>query len=57
VEDLMILDGISSKIASSIIEYRTAHGNFSDIEDIKKISGIGIIIYRRIKDYISVSNI
>ena len=57
MEDLMILKGVSSKIANRIIEYRDTQGNFSDTEEIKKISGIGTINYRRIKDYITVSNI
>jgi len=43
LDDLMILKGVSSKIANRIIEYRSTQGNFSDIKEIKKISGIGTI--------------
>jgi len=55
IEDLTILEGINSKIANRIIEYRNTQGNFSDIEEIKRIAGIGTTKFRRIKDYITVS--
>jgi len=56
VKDFVLLKGISAKIANKIVEYRIANGNFSHIEEINKVSGIGIIRFRRIKDHISISN-
>jgi len=56
-EDLMILKGISSRIANNIVEYRNTHGNFSHIDEIKKVSGIGKIRFRRIKDYITTADL
>jgi adenylate cyclase len=56
IEDLLTLNGISSKIANNIVEYRIANGDFSHIEDIRKVPGIGIIRYQRIKDHLAVGN-
>lgn len=51
---LETLPGIGSSLASRIIEYREQNGNFSNIEDIKNVSGIGESKYENIKDFICV---
>lgn len=54
VEELMTLSGIGESIATSIVEYRNANGNFKKKEDIKNVSGIGESKYSKIKDKITV---
>ncbi len=41
--------------ASAIVEYREEKGNFSSIEEIKNVSGIGEKTFEKIKDLISVN--
>ena len=53
-EDLLSLPGIGYAKADSIIEYRNQNGRFSNIEDIKKVSGIGEELFNRIKNEITV---
>lgn len=48
------LDGIGNSIAQRIVEYREQNGNFSSIEDIKNVSGIGDSKYEKIKNSICV---
>lgn len=51
---LMTIPGIGPAKATSIIAYRQEQGQFTTIEDIKKISGIGDKTFEKLKDYISV---
>lgn len=53
-EDLMTLNGIGEAKADAILRYREEHGNFSSIEDIKKIEGIKDGIFNKVKDQITV---
>lgn len=52
--ELMQLAGIGESRALSIIAYREKHGDFKEISDIMKISGIKEAAYEKIKDYICV---
>ena len=52
--ELSSLVGIGEAKAKSIIEYRNANGSFKNIEDIKKVKGIGKGIFEKIKAYIEV---
>lgn len=54
VTELTTLSGIGDSRAEAIVEYRTEHGAFSSIEEIKEVSGIGDSIYDKIKDKITV---
>ena len=56
LSELMTLQGIGESRAESIIAYREAHGAFSKIEDIMKISGIKGAAYEKIKDRICTGN-
>lgn len=51
-EDLDTLPGIGPATAQKIIDYRQEHGNFSSIEDIKNVKGIGEAKFRKMQDKI-----
>ncbi len=52
-EELLLLNGIGEAKAEAIIEYRTKNGNFTNVEDIKNVSGIGDAAFEKIKDQIT----
>lgn len=52
--ELMTLSGIGESKAKAIIAYRKENGNFQNISDITKVSGISDKIYEKLKDYITV---
>lgn len=49
------LNGIGAKKAAAIITYRTAHGGFKSLEEIKEVPGIGNGIYKKIEADISLT--
>ena len=49
---LMELPGIGRETALKIIEYRTTHGNFNDIEDLIHVKGIGVKKLEMLKQYV-----
>lgn len=51
-EDLDTLPGIGPATAQKIIDYRQEHGNFSSIEDIKNVKGIGEAKFSKMQDKI-----
>lgn len=53
-DELDSLPHIGPAIAARIIDYRTKHGPFARIEDIKNVQGIGPSIFDAIKDLITV---
>ena len=52
--ELETLPGIGPSTAIKIINYRKENGKFANIEDIKKVSGIGDSKYAKIKDLIKI---
>jgi len=54
VEQLTSLPGIGVSKAENILTYRRQVGQFTDIEEIKNISGIGDAMFERIKDKITI---
>ena len=48
------LDGIGPVIAKRIIEYRKANGPFVTVEDLQKVSGIGVAKFANIKSKVRV---
>ena len=54
LQELMTLDGIGETYAQRIIDYRTVNGPFTDISQLKNVSGIGDKRYDAIKDFITV---
>ncbi len=53
-EQLDALPGIGPVLAKRIVEYRVANGPFKQIEDIKKVKGIGDSVLNDIRDLISI---
>ena len=52
IAKLDTLPGIGNVLAKRIVSYRNSNGNFSRIEDIKNVSGIGTNLFEQIKDLI-----
>ena len=52
-EELMTIPGIGESKANDIIKYREKNGFFNNIEDIKKVSGIGESLFASIKENIT----
>ena len=52
--ELMTLSGIGESRAADIIKYREENGDFSRIEDIMLVSGIGEKTFEEIKEWITV---
>lgn len=49
------LKGVGEKKAEAIVAYRTEHGEFKALEELKEVSGIGDGIYKKIEADISLS--
>lgn len=52
--DLVGLPGIGPSKAEAILAYRDAHGDFSSVEELLKVSGIGQSVLDKIAPYITV---
>lgn len=57
LEELQKLPGIGSAKAAAIVQYRSVFGEFTNINEIKNVSGIGESIFEGIRDYITVGNV
>lgn len=55
-EDLMALPGIGPERAASIIAWRAHHGPFTQIEDLKKVPGIGSQAFKGIRSSVEISD-
>ncbi len=53
-EQLTSIPGIGDVTASKIVKYREENGEFKNIEDIMKVSGIKDKLFSKIQDYITV---
>lgn len=49
---LSTVNGITSSIANSIVTYRNENGEFSTLEDLQLVYGIGPSTYRKIRNYV-----
>ena len=52
--DLMQIDGVGEARANAIIAYRDYLGEYTSIEQLKNISGIGDSVYAKIEPYVTV---
>jgi len=55
ISALAQIKGIGEKIAQRIIDYRTANGSFSKIEDLLNVKGIGEKTLEKIRPFIKVT--
>lgn len=55
VGELMDLPGIGLTIAQRIISYRKANNGFKDIEELKKVEGVGEKTFEKLKDRVTVN--
>ena len=48
-DEFATLKGICAKKAEAIIDYRAKHGKFQNIDELKKVNGIGEKLFESIK--------
>lgn len=53
-EQLMTLPGLGETKASAIITYREENGNFTKLEDLTNVTGIGTSTFEKLKKYITI---
>ena len=56
VEEFSLLHGIGETLASRIVDYRAAHGDYQKIEDLLNVEGIGEVRLAQIAKYITVGD-
>jgi competence protein ComEA len=54
-EELMTVQGIGSAIAQAIVDYREQNGQFTYLEQLLEVAGIGNATFEKIKNYICLS--
>ncbi len=54
VESLQEVRGIGPKTAAAIVEYRTTHGNFHEVDDLTGVKGIGEKRLEKIREQLTV---
>ena len=54
-EELVALSGIGPAKAQAIIDYRTQHGGFKTVEELKDVKGIGARRFERLKSEVTVA--
>ena len=52
VKELMALEGVGHKLAEKIVEYRDAHGPFRKAEDLRKVEGVGGVLWEKNRERI-----
>jgi len=53
-EEMAELDGLGKTIASRVVNYRNDNGPFLYIEEIKRVKGIGSVLFEKIRDEITI---
>ena len=53
-DDLVSLPGIGESIAEQILIYRDEHGEFSSVEQLRKIKGIGAKKFEKLRPYVNI---
>ena len=49
---LATVSGITTAVANSIVQYRNEHGEFSTLEQMLEVYGIGNATYRKVRGYV-----
>ncbi|MGH7354684.1 MAG: ComEA family DNA-binding protein [Candidatus Rokuibacteriota bacterium] len=52
VKELTTLEGVGPKLAERIVEYRDAHGPFRKAEDLRKVEGVGGVLWEKNRERI-----
>ncbi|TVM00772.1 MAG: hypothetical protein CV087_12235 [Candidatus Brocadia sp. WS118] len=51
-EQIAVLPGVGPKLASEVVNYRKANGNFMEVADLKKVNGVGDKKFEKMKNFI-----
>jgi competence protein ComEA len=54
-EELQTLPGVGPALAKRIVEFRKEHGDFTRVEDLLKVQGIGEKSFEKLKARVTVS--
>jgi len=54
LEELDALPGIGPALAQRILDYRSEHGGFKSVEELKEVRGIGDTLFADLKDLVTV---
>jgi competence protein ComEA len=54
VSDLDTLPGVGPVMAARILDWRTAHGRFTSVDQLREVSGIGARTFERLKPHVRV---
>lgn len=54
--ELVLLPALGETKAKAIVAYRERHGNFTTLDDLEKVKGIGTSIIAAIRDYVTVDS-
>lgn len=52
-DDLQTIPAIGPALAEKIIDYRTKHGKFNEIEELRNIPGVGKKTFQKLSPYLS----
>ena len=55
VDELKSLPGVGPAKAAAIVEYRSQHGSFKSVEELKEVKGIGEGSFNKLKDEATVA--
>jgi competence protein ComEA len=56
-DELVALPGIGPAKAQAILDYRTAHGSFKSVEEVKDVKGIGAKRFEKLKGELAVTGV
>lgn len=53
-EELQAIPSVGPKLADKIVAYRTMHGFYSDLEEIRQVPGLGENLLSRIRPFLTI---